>query len=119
MDGWELRGRRRAQGLTLRQVARAAGTSETNVSAYERDIKKPSARTLARLIRVIDAGSESHLHRRSLLTVPATAAALRRGLREGWRTSDLLRLIREMRSNSVYALSEHERAAFFAQPSTT
>jgi transcriptional regulator with XRE-family HTH domain len=33
MDGWELRRRRRDAGLTLQQVARAAGTAEAKVSA--------------------------------------------------------------------------------------
>jgi len=119
MDGWDLRARRRVEGLTLKQVARAAGTSETNVSAYERGSKRPSAGTLARLVAVLEAGTDSAIHRRSLLTVPAAAAAIRQGLRAGWTTADLLRLVREMRSNSVFARSERDRAAFFAQPSTT
>ena len=119
MEGWELRASRRAQGLTLQQVARAAGTSETNVAAYERGAKRPSARTLARLTAVIDAGADSAIHRRSLVTVPATAAAIRKGLRAQWSTADLLRVIREMRSNAAFAQSVRDRAAFFAEPSTT
>jgi transcriptional regulator with XRE-family HTH domain len=119
MSGWDLRARRLASGLTLRQVARAAGTSESNVSAYERSQKRPAPRTLARLTAVIDAGGDSPIHRRTLLTVPATAAALRGGLRAQWPTADLLRLIREMRSNASFARSDLDRAAFFAEPSTT
>lgn len=119
MEGWELRDRRRAAGLTLREVARAAGTAETNVAAYERGAKRPSPRTLRRLLCAVAAGSDSLVHRRSLLTVPAAAAALRKGLRERWPTSDLLRLVREMRSNARYATSDTDSAAFFAEPSTT
>lgn len=68
---------------------------------------------------MIEVGADSAIHRRNLLTVPATAAALRKGLRERWPTADLLRLVREMRSNAVFALTEADRAAFFAEPSTT
>jgi transcriptional regulator with XRE-family HTH domain len=119
VHGWELRERRRGAGLTLRAVARAAGTSVTNVSAYERGTKAPNARTLSRLVAVIVAGSASPVHTQNLLTVAATAAALRRGLREGWETADLLRLVREMVSNSKLLKSDADRAAFFVAPSTT
>jgi transcriptional regulator with XRE-family HTH domain len=119
VDGWQLRARRRAERLTLQQVARAAGTSETNVAAYERGSKRPSLRTLARLTAVIDAGSGSAIHQRALLTVPATAAAIRQALRQKWTTADMLRLIREMRSNATFARSDRDREAFFAEPSTT
>jgi transcriptional regulator with XRE-family HTH domain len=109
----------RSHGLTLRQVARAAGTSETNVSAYERGTKVPSQRTLGRIVAVVDAGAQSVIHTRNLMTVPATAAALRAGLRAGWRTADLLRLVREMRSNERFITDDADRAAFLAEPSTT
>jgi transcriptional regulator with XRE-family HTH domain len=119
MAGWELRERRRGAGLTLRQVARAAGTSEPNLSAYERGAKRPRSATVERLHAVIDAGSSSAIHRQRLLTVPATAAALRSGLKAGWSTADLLRLVREMRSNSQEIRTDVDRAAFYAAPSTT
>lgn len=119
MRGWELRERRRSAGLTLREVARAAGTSETNLSAYERGTKQPGPRTLSRLLAMIDVGADSPVHRSSLMTVASTAAALRKGLRERWATADLLRLVREMRSNAKFAVSAADRAAFFAEPSTT
>ncbi|PZS25563.1 MAG: hypothetical protein DLM59_19945, partial [Pseudonocardiales bacterium] len=45
-----MRERRHAAGLTLREVARVAGTAETNVAAYERGIKRPSPRTMGRLL---------------------------------------------------------------------
>ena len=119
MQSWELRSRRIEQGLTLRQVARAAGTSETNVAAYERGSKAVHPRTLRRLLAAIDAGADSPIHRHNLLTIPATAAALRKGLRARWSTADLLRLVREMRSNAVHLADDPDRAAFFAEPSTT
>jgi transcriptional regulator with XRE-family HTH domain len=119
MDGWELRRRRRDAGLTLQQVARAAGTAEANVSAYERGTKAPNQRTLRRLVAVIDAGADSVVHRAQLATAPATAAALRLGLRQGWATADLLRLVRQMRSDATHLTRPADRAAFYAEPSTT
>ena len=119
MNGWDLRRRRREAGLTLRSVARAAGTSESNVSAYERGTKVPRAVTLDRMLAVIAAGSRSPIHERNLLTVAATAAALRSGLRAGWSTADLLRLVREMRSNAKFVVTPLDRVAFFGEPSTT
>lgn len=114
-----MRERRRAQGLTLRQVARAAGTSETNVAAYERGRKRPGQATLARILSVIDAGVQSSIHQNRLLTVPGAAAAIRAGLRNGWSTADLLRLVREMRSHTQFIAGPADRAAFLAPPSTT
>jgi transcriptional regulator with XRE-family HTH domain len=119
MKGWELRDRRRRAGLTLRQVARAAGTDETNVSAYERGAKTPSPPTVRRLLAVIDAGADSPVHRAQLLTAPATAAALRRGLRECWTRPELLRLVRQMRTDTRHLASQPDRAAFYAAPATT
>lgn len=119
MEGWELRTRRREAGLTLREVARAAGTSETNLSAYERGAKKPSRRTLRRVVAAVDAGANSPVHRMQLMTVAATAASLRTGLREQWTTADLLRLVREMRANAKLATGPADQDAFFAEPSTT
>jgi transcriptional regulator with XRE-family HTH domain len=119
MKSWDLRKRRRESGLTLREAARAAGTSETNLSAYERGAKVPNRRTLSRILASVSAGSESPIHTRRLLTLPATASSLRKGLREGWTTADLLRLIREMRSNAKFVTSRADHEAFYAEPSTT
>ena len=119
MYGWELRERRRAAGLTLRQVARAAGTAETNVAAYERGAKRPHPETLARLAVAVDAGADSPIHRQTLLTFPAAAAALRHGLREAWPMSDLLRVVRELRSHAQHLVTDVDRAAYFARPTTT
>jgi len=95
------------------------GTSDTNLSAYERDVKRPNRRTLARAIAAIDAGAGSPIHTRQLVTVPAAAALLRKGLKEQWTTPDLLRVIREMRSNAKFVERPADRLAFFAEPSTT
>lgn len=114
-----MRAARRRAGLTLAQVARAAGTSETNVSAYERGAKQASGRTERRLSAVIEAGSGSAVHAARLSTVPATAAALRRGLRAGWSTAELLRVVRQIRSDATHIESAADRAAFYAEPSTT
>lgn len=121
MHGWELRELRAASGLTLRQVARAAGTSVPDVAAYERGDKRPNAATLARLMAVIEAGVDSPIHRAMLLTVPAAAAAIRSDLRTGGvATGDTLRFVREMVNNAAFVVdSPVDRAAFFAEPSTT
>lgn len=119
MNGWELRERRRRAGLTLRAVARATGTAETNLSAYERGAKTPSPRTVRRLLAAIDAGNASPVFTQTLMTAPAAASALRSGLRHGWQTADLLRVIREMRSNAHHVHTEADRDAFLTEPSTT
>ena len=121
VDGWELRERRIEQGLTAAQVARATGTATSNVAAYERGDKRPDSKTLRRLVAAIDAGAESPIHRASLLTVPATAAAIRRDVRTAGRsTGDTLRFVREMINNAEFAVgSERDRMAYFAEPSTT
>ena len=118
MHGWELRDARRRAGLTLRQVATAAGTAETNVAAYERGMKTPNGATLTRLLDVIAAGAASPIHSSRLLTVPA-AAAFRSGLRAGASTAELLRIVREMRTHAGLARSAAEKRAFFAAPTTT
>jgi transcriptional regulator with XRE-family HTH domain len=119
MQGWELRERRRRSGLTLAQVSRASGTAESNVSAYERGAKVPRQRTIRRILATVDAGTSSVVHERRLLTFPAAAAAVRRGVKQGWSTADLLRLVRQVRSDSRWLVTDADRAAFFAEPSTT
>lgn len=119
MSGWDLRDQRRRAGLTLAQVARAAGTAESNVSAYERGKKRPGVAALARMEAVVAAGADGDVHVRTLLTVPAAAAALRHGLREGWPTADLLRVVRRLRSDTRWLTDDRQRAAFFVAPSTT
>jgi transcriptional regulator with XRE-family HTH domain len=119
VDGWELRQRRRAAGLTPHQVARAAGTAESNVSAYERSAKTPNRRTLERLRAAIDAGADSPIHAAGRLTFPAAAAALRRGLAQGWSTAELLRVVRQLRSDARALERKRDRVACFAEPSTT
>jgi len=117
-DHPNLRDSRRSSGLTAAALARAAGTSESNVAAYERGDKRPVAATAERLRLVIAAGSHSPIIKNRLLTVPAAAAALRRGLRAQRSTADLLRVVRECLSNSKWVTTEVDRAAFFAAPST-
>lgn len=119
MNGWELRERRLLEGLTLSAVARAAGTAESNLSAYERGAKVPSARTVRRLLAVLDAGGASPVFTQRLLTTSAAASAIRLGLRRSWRTADLLRVVRELRANSRHLATGADRDAFFAEPSTT
>ncbi|MGQ0623167.1 MAG: helix-turn-helix domain-containing protein [Sporichthyaceae bacterium] len=54
---------------------------------------------MTRIEAVVDAGRDGIVHARNLLTVPAAAAALRTGLKTGWSTADLLRVVRQMRSD--------------------
>ena len=119
MDGWQLRARRRSAGLTLAQVARAAGTAESNVSAYERGTKRPGPAALARIQAAIDAGAEGVVHSRTLSTAPSAAASLRTALRAGADTAEMLRLVRQMRSDARWLDDHKQRAAFFAAPFTT
>lgn len=121
MQGWELRERRTATGLTLAAVARCAGTSPPNLSAYENDRKRPNEATLNRVTAAIAAGPTSPIHRSALLTVPACVAAIRSDVRSGKAsTGDTLRYVRETINNTVFVLDDAtDRAAFFAEPSTT
>ena len=119
MQGWEIRERRRLSGLTALQVARAIGTRETNIAAYERGDKTPSPATLARLLPAIDLGPTSAIFVNRLLTVPAAAAAIREGVRAGWATRDLLRIVRESRANAKWVIDADELQVYLARPSTT
>jgi DNA-binding XRE family transcriptional regulator len=119
MDGWVLRERRRKAGLTASQVARATGTSETNVAAYERGDKVPGPVTQERIIDAIDAGSESPIFVNRLVTTPEAAASIRHGLKNGWSQRELLRIIREHRANAKWVDRPADRRVFFGRPSTT
>lgn len=112
---------RTAAGLRLADVARCAGTSASNISAYENDRKRPNAATIERLRAAIAVGADSPIHRARLMTVPACAARIRADVRSGRAsTADTLRDVREMIANSSFVVrDEVERAAFFAEPSTT
>lgn len=107
----------------MSQVARAAGTAESNISAYERGTKQPGPAALSRIEAAVDAGQDGIVHARTLLTVPATAAALRTGLKADWSTADLLRVVRQMRSDLHLlhrgAEPDQQWKAFLAPPSTT
>ncbi|MDA8101846.1 MAG: helix-turn-helix transcriptional regulator [Nitrospiraceae bacterium] len=119
MEGWDLRARRFAAGLTAKQVARAAGTSESNVAAYERGAKQPSPTVVERLVAAVAAGKESPVHVYGLVTVPSAAAGIRAGIREGWPVEDLFRIVIECLNNAASLETEADRAIFFARPSTT
>lgn len=49
-------------GLTQAQLARAAGTSQPTLAAYESGAKSPSVRTLDRIVRAAGASLEVTLH---------------------------------------------------------
>lgn len=119
MDSWELRETRRKAGLTLKQVARAAGTSESNVAAYERGAKRPSVLTERRMRTAITAGLSSPIHRNGLFTLPAAAAGIRQALRESWPLVDILRIVRQLVSDAQYLENATDWAAFLTEPSTT
>jgi DNA-binding XRE family transcriptional regulator len=105
--------------LTAAQVARAVGTSETNVAAYERGDKAPNADTAARIDAAIAAGKNSAIFKHNLMTVPYAAAQIRQGLRRGWTTADLLRCVVECRDNAQSIHGTADVELFFAKPSTT
>lgn len=120
-ESWDLRKIRTSEGLTLASVARAAGTSTPNLSAYETGRKRPNAATLHRIKTAVAAGADSPIHRSALLTFPACAASIRRDVRSGTAsTGDTLRYVRETINNAAFVVGNRpDRAAFFAEPSTT
>jgi transcriptional regulator with XRE-family HTH domain len=119
MEGWELRSHRRKAALSAAQVARVTGTSESNVAAYERGDKIPGSATLQRILDAIDAGSDSAIYVNELVTTPQAAAAIRFGIRHAWTPKDLLRVVREQRSNVKWVSHPIDQRVFFARPSTT
>lgn len=119
VDAYEMRKKRNLCGLSLDTVARSIGTSASNLSAYERGTKTPNAVTVARIRSALMAGGNSPVFAHRLVTVPAAASSIRVGLKQAWPTADLLRVVREMRSNAKHLSSEDDRALFYAQPSTT
>ena len=119
MEGWELRSRRRKAGLTAAQVARVTGTSESNIAAYERGDKVAGSATLRRILDAIEAGSDSAIYVNELVTMPQAAAAIRFGIRHAWTPTDLLRVVREQRSNVKWVSHPIDQRVFFARPSTT
>jgi transcriptional regulator with XRE-family HTH domain len=119
MMGWQIRQRRTQAGLSAAKVALATGTSETNVAAYEREAKMPGSVVLERLLAAFDAGGSSTIFQHDLITTPRLAASIRRGIKSNWSQSQLLRLVREHRSNSKFVITPEDRALFFARPSTT
>jgi transcriptional regulator with XRE-family HTH domain len=119
VDFEALRAERRAQGMTLAALARAIGTSPQTVSAYERGERRASRATVDLLVAAVGAGADSPIYRYGLVTIPAAAAAIRAGLRHSWCTGDLLRIVRELRSNAKHLTSTEDRLLFYAEPSTT
>lgn len=82
--------------------------------------ERPNHATLARLVAAIAVGEASPIHRSALLSVAATAAAIRADIRAGGAsTADTLRYVREMINNASFVVNDLDRAAFFAAPSTT
>jgi transcriptional regulator with XRE-family HTH domain len=119
VNGWALRERRREAGLTAAQVARVTGTSESNVAAYERGDKVPGPPTEERILSAIEAGSDSPIYVHGLVTSPQASAAIRRGLRRGWTPRELLRIVREQRSNYKWISRPIDQQVFLARPFTT
>jgi transcriptional regulator with XRE-family HTH domain len=119
VEGWALRSHRRKAGLSAAQVARVTGTSESNIAAYERGDKVAGSATLQRILDAIEAGSESAIYVNELVTTPQAAAAIRFGIRHAWPPRDLLRVVREQRSNAKWVSHPIDQRVFFARPSTT
>ncbi|WP_369054377.1 helix-turn-helix domain-containing protein [Kineococcus terrestris] len=95
-------------GLTQAAFATALGTSGPRLSSYLRGTVSPSARTLLRAHRL--AGALSGVRALGLMSAPATAAAVRRHLRQGdepwaWRAllqgRDHLRLLLQQSSDTA------------------
>ncbi len=100
-------------------MARVTGTSESNVAAYERGDKVPGPPTEERILSAIEAGSDSPIYVHGLVTSPQASAAIRRGLRRGWTPRELLRIVREQRSNYKWISRPIDQQVFLARPFTT
>lgn len=63
--GWAIREARRRSGLSLRGLARRAGTSHATLAAYESGAKVPRVDTLQRIVRAAGFALDLHLARRA------------------------------------------------------
>lgn len=78
-----LRDARQSAGLSLRELARRAGTSHSTILAYEHGTKVPTVTTFLRLLRACDYAVELRLERR---------IRQRDGLERGEELEEVLRL---------------------------
>lgn len=102
--------------------ARAAGllgTSQANVSAYERGRLEPGRVVGARIDALVSLGSTSAFRDQDLITLPAVSAQLRADLSAERGPTDMLRVIIQASDDFARLDDDADRSLFLAEPSPT
>lgn len=110
---------RRRLGLTQGQVADLLGTSQANVSAYERGHLVPGDVVAARLDALAALGPSSVYRYYQASTLASSAALLRGDLRRGVADADLLRHVIQAADDFGRLHDDADRALFLCEPSPT
>ncbi|MBU6278977.1 MAG: helix-turn-helix transcriptional regulator [Actinomycetales bacterium] len=114
-----LRDARRRLGLTQARVAELLGTSQANVSAYERGRLIPG-RTVGPRITAFEALPDDTVYRKLWpMTLAGAALQLREDLNAGRSQGDMLRVIIQASDDFAKLPSPRERALFLASPGST
>ena len=110
---------RRRLGLTQARTAQLLGTSQANISAYERGRLEPG-RTVAARISALEALPDDTVYRKLWpVTLASTALQLRDDVRKGVGEGDMLRVIIQASDDFAKLASPVERALFLAEPGPT
>lgn len=106
-------------GLTQAQAAGLLGTSQANVSAYERGRLVPGPTVRARIAALEALGPDSTYRTYQASTLASAAAQLRADLREGRSETDMLRVAIQASDDFARLADDADRALFLAEPSPT
>ena len=106
-------------GLTQAQAAGLLGTSQANVSAYERGRLEPGRLVASRIAALTALGADSIYRTYQASTLASAAAQLRMDLRDGRSETDMLRVVIQASDDFARLVDDADRALFLAEPSPT
>ena len=114
-----LREARSTLGITQAQAADLLGTSQANISAYERGRLVPG-RVVAERIEALSALTPTSRYATTQAsTLASTAARMREDVRVGRSDTDTLRLAIQASDDFAHLEDDADRAFFLAEPSPT
>lgn len=119
IDGAGLRAARGRLGLSQAQVAGLLGTSQANVSAYERGRLAPGRVVGERIAALARLGPGSTYGSYQASTLASAAAQLRLDLRDGRSEGDMLRVVIQASDDFARLSDDADRALFLSEPSPT
>ena len=115
--GSQLAGARSRLGITQAQVAELLGTSQANVSAYERGRLVPGRLVANRIEEFGALGHDSVFRGYRASTMASAAAQLRLDLRADRSETDMLRVVIQASDDFSLLKSEADRTFFLSEPS--